>query len=645
MVSGACSNTDYLAVHLAAAGSGTAGDTLEFQVNGTGLEHWSNPSSAAVPAADSASDGALAVGAVDPATGTTIGFYSSQGPTNDNRTKPDISAASCVASFTYSPDCFNGTSAAAPVAAGAAAIIRGSGLADTPAAIKSYFLTNAFIDRGAVGTDNVFGVGELRLPNPAGPNTAPTISDIADQSTAQDTPKGPIGFTVGDAQTAPGSLVVTASSSNTALVPNGGIALGGSGAARTMTLTPAAGQAGSTTITVTVTDGALSAHDSFVLAVNAAGCADDGREPDDSIGTAKPISSGVPVVGTACDDDYSALSVVAGQTINAGLAFTNANGDLDLRLYGPAGTLLGTSAGHVDSEHITYGPAAAGTYAIRVYPLGGAANHNGYTLTATAADVTHPTWTARSPSSGSTGVARDTRPYLAFSEALNPATVTGSTVRLRDTTAGAFVPATVTYDPGTRRANLRPSSLLAPGHHFKVSASAGIRDVAGNTFAGDVLELHGLERQDEAQGVGAGPDVRRDRRVPDREHQGHVQRGHAGVDADDRDGAPARLDHRRDPHGGRHLRRRQAPGDPQPGVEAGGQAHLPGPAVLVDPGQGGQRAQRDGLELQDRELTGSRRGSRGPVAAAWAPIGRTARNRGSRGAPPLECAPCPDPSS
>ena len=484
VVSGACSSTDYLAVHLAAAGSGTAGDTLEFQVNGTGLEHWSNPSSAAVPAADSASDGALAVGAVDPATGATIGFYSSQGPTNDNRTKPDISAASCVSSFTYSPDCFNGTSAAAPVAAGAAAIIRGSGLADTPAAIKSYFLTNAFIDRGAVGTDNVFGVGELHLPNPSGPNTAPTISDIADQSTAQDTPKGPIGFTVGDAQTAPGSLVVTASSSNTALVPNGGIALGGSGAARTMTLTPAAGQAGSTTITVTVTDGALSAHDSFVLAVNAAGCADDGREPDDSIGTAKPISSGVPVVGTACDDDYSALSVVAGQTINAGLAFTNANGDLDLRLYGPAGTLLGTSAGHVDGEHITYGPAAAGTYAIRVYPLGGAANHNGYTLTATAADVTHPTWTARSPSSGSTGVARDTRPYLAFSEALNPATVTGSTVRLRDTTAGAFVPATVTYDPGTRRANLRPSSLLAPGHHFKVSASAGIRDVAGNTFAG-----------------------------------------------------------------------------------------------------------------------------------------------------------------
>ena len=63
IVTGNCTDTDYLGVHLASAGSGTAGDVLEFQVNGTGLEHWSNPSSAAVPAADSSNAGALAIGA------------------------------------------------------------------------------------------------------------------------------------------------------------------------------------------------------------------------------------------------------------------------------------------------------------------------------------------------------------------------------------------------------------------------------------------------------------------------------------------------------------------------------------------------------------------------------------------------------
>lgn len=166
LLNGPCTNTDYAAVKLYNAGGGTAGDVLELQVNGTGVEYWSNPYSAAVPASDSASAGALSIGAVDPAAGTTIASYSSRGPTNDGRTKPDISAAACVTSFSYSPSCFNGTSAASPVAAGAAALVLGAGLTPTPAALKTYLLTNAFVDRGTAGTDNTYGVGELVLPAP-----------------------------------------------------------------------------------------------------------------------------------------------------------------------------------------------------------------------------------------------------------------------------------------------------------------------------------------------------------------------------------------------------------------------------------------------------------------------------------------------
>jgi hypothetical protein len=102
-------------------------------------------------------------------------------------------------------------------------------------------------------------------------NDAPTISHTPNQSTAEDTPTPPLPITVGDVETAPGSLTVTASSSNTTLVPNANLALGGSGANRTLTITPAPDRGGDTTITVTVSDGAISVSDAFVLTVSPQG--------------------------------------------------------------------------------------------------------------------------------------------------------------------------------------------------------------------------------------------------------------------------------------------------------------------------------------------------------------------------------------
>ena len=102
-----------------------------------------------------------------------------------------------------------------------------------------------------------------------GGNAAPTISNISDQTTNKDTATGSIAFTVGDIETAAGSLTVTGSSSNPSLVPNANILFGGSGANRTLTITPAAGKTGTATITVTVSDGALTATDTFLLTVNA----------------------------------------------------------------------------------------------------------------------------------------------------------------------------------------------------------------------------------------------------------------------------------------------------------------------------------------------------------------------------------------
>jgi len=99
-------------------------------------------------------------------------------------------------------------------------------------------------------------------------NDAPTISAIADQIVNEDNATGNISFTIGDVETAAGSLTVTATSSNTTLVPNGNITLGGSGISRTINITPAANQSGFTNITINVSDGVLTTPRIFKVTVN-----------------------------------------------------------------------------------------------------------------------------------------------------------------------------------------------------------------------------------------------------------------------------------------------------------------------------------------------------------------------------------------
>ena len=103
-------------------------------------------------------------------------------------------------------------------------------------------------------------------------NDAPTISAISDETISEDNTLSPVAFTVGDAETAASGLTVTASSDNQTLVPDANITLGGSGANRTVEITPASDANGTATITVTVDDGAASnntASASFTLTVTA----------------------------------------------------------------------------------------------------------------------------------------------------------------------------------------------------------------------------------------------------------------------------------------------------------------------------------------------------------------------------------------
>jgi len=98
-------------------------------------------------------------------------------------------------------------------------------------------------------------------------NQQPTITALTNLVIAVDRTTPALPFSIADAETAAGSLVVSASSSNTAVVANAGLVLAGNGANRTLQVTPLAGQTGITTITVSVSDGSATATRSFQLSV------------------------------------------------------------------------------------------------------------------------------------------------------------------------------------------------------------------------------------------------------------------------------------------------------------------------------------------------------------------------------------------
>ncbi|NBO39039.1 tandem-95 repeat protein, partial [bacterium] len=102
-------------------------------------------------------------------------------------------------------------------------------------------------------------------------NDAPTISDVTDKSSDEDTPLSNIAVTINDIDagtTLSCSTSLSASSSNKTLLPDANITFSGTAPNCLMTLTPAANKNGNTTVTLTVSDGALSAVDQFVYTVN-----------------------------------------------------------------------------------------------------------------------------------------------------------------------------------------------------------------------------------------------------------------------------------------------------------------------------------------------------------------------------------------
>lgn len=166
---------------------------------------------------------------------------------------------------------------------------------------------------------------------------------------------------------------------------------------------------------------------------------------------------------------------------------------------GSATPLGGTVAYDAANRTVTLDPSANLEYS-RKYKAtvkggaGGAKDKAGnplaadkvWTFTTLAADTTPPTITSVSPADGATSVPRNAIVTARFSEEMDPATPTASTVTLVRYGTTTRVTATVTYDQATKTVTLRPSTSLGSYTRYTATVqggSGGVKDKAGNPLS------------------------------------------------------------------------------------------------------------------------------------------------------------------
>jgi len=165
------------------------------------------------------------------------------------------------------------------------------------------------------------------------------------------------------------------------------------------------------------------------------------------------------------------------------LNFNSANYWVDV-VFVPAETLPGVTPSPTATATATATPATP----IATPTIGPSATPT--VSSSPPADTTPPAVTAHSPADGATGVSPSAMVRAAFSEAMEPASLTAASFVLRDP-AGAAVPAAVAYDPASRTATLDPAAPLARGTTYTATVRGGAtdpraKDLAGNALAGNV---------------------------------------------------------------------------------------------------------------------------------------------------------------
>ncbi|MCF7763614.1 MAG: hypothetical protein K9N62_08070 [Verrucomicrobia bacterium] len=133
----------------------------------------------------------------------------------------------------------------------------------TPVAGKTGFATISltFTDGGGLPANRSF---KLTV---GAPNNPPTITSIGNQ-VIWDGGSTSLAFTLGDVETSADQLAVTVTSSNLGVIPVSSLAISGTGANQTLSITPIVGTEGATLVTLTVKDTDLGeARETFSVTV------------------------------------------------------------------------------------------------------------------------------------------------------------------------------------------------------------------------------------------------------------------------------------------------------------------------------------------------------------------------------------------
>ncbi len=314
-----------------------------------------------------------------------------------------------------------------------------------------------YFNCGAPGNQFLVDQWTITPATGGGSNTPPTLSTVSTQTINEDAATSALAVTVGDAETAVGSLTLTAAAADTTLLPAGGISIGGSDANRTVTLTPAAHRNGSTLITLTVNDGSTTTSSTFTLSVTPVN--------DPPVNTVAPNLGGAPASGVALTANSGTWndSIDGGTTISYAYAWSRASTSGGAGATAVAATQAYTPvSGDVGAYlRVTVTATDAGT------PGTASASASSAWLLVTAMADTTPPATPGTPTGSSATSATPT---------LSGTTEAGATVRISD---GGTLLATVTAN-GIGQWTYTVSPALSAGTH---NLTVVVVDPAGNVSA------------------------------------------------------------------------------------------------------------------------------------------------------------------
>ncbi len=203
--------------------------------------------------------------------------------------------------------------------------------------------------------------------------------------------------------------------------------------------------------------------------------------PNINTNSSSPIVSFTnPVNGAASVETNVKVIASFDQTVNSG------NVDFSLRqgLSPIAGTVsyLAKSAIFTPTNNLAINTTYTATITTQVDDLNGNPVANDYLwsfTTGTSADTSSPTVVLVSPLNGSTNIAINSNISIDFSEILDPATVTTTTIKLEQ--GSTLIPGSVTYSGTT--VTFDSTSNLASNSTYRATITTQVKDLAGNSLA------------------------------------------------------------------------------------------------------------------------------------------------------------------